>query len=96
VLVIEKFKKYDGQSVLFYVTWYGFGRTWIEMLRSDSLYISDIRVSSLLGFLCFLAGVILMIILSAKARRNRLDDVEYESIYSNNEGALAKQEKGNE
>ena len=96
VLVIEKIKKYDGQSVLFYVTWYGFGRTWIEMLRSDSLYISDIRVSSLLGFLCFLAGVILMIILGAKARRNRLDDVEYESIYSNNENNLVENEKGNE
>ncbi|MBQ4137629.1 MAG: prolipoprotein diacylglyceryl transferase [Clostridia bacterium] len=95
VLVIEKFKKYDGQSVLFYVTWYGFGRAWIEMLRSDSLYISDIRVSSLLGFLCFLAGVILMIILGMKARRKRLDDVEYESIYSNSEESTPI-EKGNE
>ena len=82
LFVVERMKKYDGQSVLFYMTWYGFGRTWIEMLRSDSLYISDIRVSSLLGFLCFLTGVILMIIFGTKARRNRLDSVEYESIYS--------------
>ena len=82
LFVIEKIKKYDGQSVLFYITWYGFGRTWIEMLRSDSLYISDIRVSSLLGFLCFLTGVILMIIFGMKAKRARLDSVEYESIYT--------------
>ena len=82
LFVIERMKKYDGQSVLFYVTWYGFGRTWIEMLRSDSLYISDIRVSSLLGFLCFLTGVILMITLGLKAKRKRLDSAEYKSIYS--------------
>ncbi len=82
VLLIERFKKYDGQSVLFYVTWYGFGRTWIEMLRSDSLYISDIRVSSLLGFLCFLTGVILMLVLGMRAKRARLDSADYESIYS--------------
>ncbi|MBE6605759.1 MAG: prolipoprotein diacylglyceryl transferase [Ruminococcaceae bacterium] len=83
IFVIERFKKYNGQSVLFYVTWYGFGRTWIEMLRSDSLYISDIRVSSLLGFLCFIAGVIFMIIFGLKAKREKLDSVEYQSIYSN-------------
>ncbi len=82
LFVIEKIKKYNGQSVLFYVTWYGFGRTWIEMFRSDSLYISDVRVSSLIGFLCFLAGITLMIIFGLRAKRARLDDVEYESIYS--------------
>ncbi len=84
VFIIEKMKKFDGQSVLFYITWYGFGRTWIEMLRSDSLYLSDIRVSSLLGFLCFVAGVTLMIIFGSKAKRKRLDSIEYTSIYSDN------------
>ena len=84
VFIIEKMKKFDGQSILFYVAWYGFGRTWIEMLRSDSLYISDIRVSSLLGFLCFVAGVTLMIIFGSKAKRKRLDSIEYTSIYSDN------------
>ena len=84
VLIIEKMKKFDSQSILFYMTWYGFGRTWIEMLRSDSLYLSDIRVSSLLGFLCFVAGVTLMIIFGSKAKRKRLDSIEYTSIYSDN------------
>ena len=82
LLVIDKIKKYDGQVILFYITWYGFGRAWIEMLRSDSLYLFDLRVSSLLGFLCFFAGVILMIIFGSKARRKALDSVPYESIYS--------------
>ena len=31
-------RKYDGQIFLSYVLWYGLGRTWIEGLRTDSLY----------------------------------------------------------
>lgn len=33
-----KKRKFDGQCFLFYVFWYGLGRTWIEGLRTDSLY----------------------------------------------------------
>ena len=48
-------KKYDGQYFLFIFAWYGFGRTFIELLRTDSLYLfgTGIRVSSLLGALIF-------------------------------------------
>ena len=31
-------RKFDGQCFLFYFFWYGVGRTWIEGLRTDSLY----------------------------------------------------------
>ena len=87
IFVIDKIKKYDGQAVLFYLTWYGFGRGWIEMLRSDSLYFFDIKISSLVGFLCFIAGVILMAVFGARARRKRLDSAHYDSIYSDNDVA---------
>ena len=48
-------KKYDGQLFLFIFGWYGFGRMFIELLRTDSLYLfgTGIRVSSLLGGLIF-------------------------------------------
>ena len=85
IFIIDKIKKYDGQVILFYLTWYGFGRGWIEMLRSDSLYFFDIKISSLVGFACFVAGVILMSVFSAKEKRRRLDDVHYDSIYSDND-----------
>lgn len=87
VFIVDKIKKYDGQVVLFYLTWYGFGRGWIEMLRSDSLYLFDIKISSLVGFLCFITGVILMSVFSAKERRKRLDGIHYDSIYSDNENS---------
>ena len=31
-------RNYDGQIFLSYVLWYGLGRTWIEGMRTDSLY----------------------------------------------------------
>lgn len=50
--------------MLWYFTWYGIGRAFIETLRTDSLYLgsTDIRVSSLLGALCFVLLMPLIII----------------------------------
>ncbi len=58
ILIFEKKKKYDGEIVLFYLAWYGFGRMWIEGLRTDSLYIGStgIRVSQLVAALCFIGA----------------------------------------
>ena len=54
-------KKFHGQMFLTYMTWYGFGRTLIEGLRADSLYIGTIRVSQLVGLLTFILGAVLLI-----------------------------------
>ncbi len=51
-----KKKKYDGQIVVMYFTWYGFGRMLIEGLRTDSLYVGSFRISQVIGFLCFFFG----------------------------------------
>jgi prolipoprotein diacylglyceryl transferase len=55
-------KKYNGQIILLYATWYGFGRMLIEGLRSDSLYIGAFKVSQLVGLISFVAGAILLIV----------------------------------
>ena len=78
-----KKKKFDGQIVLMYITWYGFGRMFIEGLRTDSLYIFGvIRISQLVGFLCFVIGTILLIVFGIKAKKARLAEVEYENVYN--------------
>lgn len=61
---VRKAKKYDGQMFYFYLVWYGFERTLVEGLRTDSLYIpgADIRVSQLLSSLLFIAGIVMLII----------------------------------
>ncbi len=53
--IFFKKKKFDGEIALYYFAWYGFGRMFIEGLRTDALYIGEtgIRVSQLLGFLLF-------------------------------------------
>lgn len=61
-----KHKKYNGQIVLLYLTWYGFGRAVIEGFRGDSLYIGSLRISQLLAALCFVLGVFLLIVFAVK------------------------------
>ena len=58
-----KKKKFDGQIALYYFAWYGFGRMFIEGLRTDSLYIPNtgIRVSQLIGFLLFAVASALIV-----------------------------------
>ena len=42
-------RKYHGEIIVWYFSWYGLGRTFIELLRTDSLMIGPFRVSSLLS-----------------------------------------------
>jgi len=62
---LSKKRQYDGQIALGYVAWYGLGRTFIEGLRTDSLYVGPFRVSQLLAAVsCFAAvGVLLFMTL---------------------------------
>ena len=54
-----------------YLVWYGLGRTWIEGLRTDSLYLGStgIRVSQLLSILLVVAGAIILIINICKLKK---------------------------
>jgi len=54
-------RRFDGQFFLMYVAWYGFGRMFIEGLRTDSLYLfANIRVSQLLGAVSCAIALILL------------------------------------
>ncbi len=63
-----KKKRYNGQIAMMYLTWYGFGRMFIEQLRTDSLYLFGssypfwyLKISFLVGLVCFLlfGGILL-------------------------------------
>lgn len=64
----RKFQRYHGQVFYLYLVWYGFERTIVEGLRTDSLYLPfqlfgyDIRISQVLSAVLVLAGIILLII----------------------------------
>ncbi len=54
--VFFKKKAFDGEVFLWYITWYGLGRCFIEGLRGDSLYVGTVRISQLVALVCFLVG----------------------------------------
>ena len=58
----SKKRRYDGQIALGYVAWYGLGRTFIEGLRTDSLYLGPFRISQLLAAVTCAAAVIVLVI----------------------------------
>ena len=56
VFIVSKARRFDGENTWFYFLWYGLGRSWIEGLRTDSLYLFNwelfgqrIRVSQALS-----------------------------------------------
>ena len=62
--MFRKGRKFDGQVFLSYAIWYGAGRTVIEGLRTDSLYLfgSGLRISQLVGILSVIGAVVLYVI----------------------------------
>ena len=77
-------RSFDGQCITLYFLLYGIGRTWIEGLRTDSLYIggTDIRVSQALSaVLAFIALVLLIV----NARREH----KPEDLFVNHQAAAA-------
>ncbi|MBQ7715509.1 MAG: prolipoprotein diacylglyceryl transferase [Clostridia bacterium] len=73
IVIFYKKKKFHGQVFLFYMAWYGFGRMFIEGLRTDSLYLRlfglDVRISQVVGFVTFVLGAVLMIVNFVKVKK---------------------------
>lgn len=63
ILVFRKHKKYDGEVIMWYLTGYGFGRFFIEGLRTDQLLLPvvNIPVSQLLSAVLVTVGMVFLI-----------------------------------
>jgi phosphatidylglycerol:prolipoprotein diacylglycerol transferase len=81
ITLLYRKKKFNGQITLMYFAWYGFGRMFIEGLRTDSLYVGDFRISQVVGFVCFVCGSVALIFNLAKAYRKKKDGEEYAPTY---------------
>lgn len=79
----SKKRKFKGQVALMYGAWYGFERTFIEMLRTDSLMLgnSGIRVSSLLSALLCIASVAVLIVMH-KRKTTKEHEKTYLPVFS--------------
>lgn len=62
--VLERYRKFDGQIFFSYMAWYGLGRSWIEGLRTDSLYFfsTGLRVSQVLAILFCISAIMILIV----------------------------------
>lgn len=78
----SKKRKFSGQIILMYCAWYGFGRAFIELLRTDSLMLGQIRVSSLLSFIICIAAVIALVVINNRLKQNI--DGEYTNVFEEN------------
>lgn len=71
LLIVFKKSESIGTTTASYLVWYGVGRTIIEGLRSDSLYIGStgIRVSQLLSVLMVVVGIVILVFNFIKKRK---------------------------
>ena len=79
--IYSKHRKYDGQMLLMYLSWYGAERFVVEGLRTDSLMIGSLRASQALSALIVAASLILQVIMYFKVKR----DPERFVLYCNTE-----------
>ena len=75
--IVYRKKKFNGQIALMYFAWYGFGRMFIEGLRTDSLFIpgTGIRISQMLGLVLFVASVAVLAVGFVFAYKKKLAKV---------------------
>lgn len=94
----KKLRSFDGELALIYVAWYGFGRFFIEQLRTDSLYAGPLKVSQWVGAVTFVAAMVCFIIAKIKTKKSgRLlyvnTDVSRELIESDLKAEQERREK---
>lgn len=64
-------RAYKGQLFIFYLGWYGLGRTWVELLRdpSQNMFLGAIPINLLIAVLCFVGAVAANYVLTKRARK---------------------------
>lgn len=77
---LSRKRRFSGETFLMYCAWYGFGRGFIEILRTDSLMFGNIKVSCLLGFVLCFASVALIAVIRKKTK----PEEEYVSVFAEN------------
>ena len=61
LFIYKKHKKFDGEMGLMYLAGYGFGRFFVEALRSDSLMIGPLKISQIVAILCVVGSIGLIV-----------------------------------
>lgn len=70
LLLIRKYKKFNGEVALWYLFGYGIGRLWIEGLRTDQLHIgaSNIAISQCIAIACIVFAIVMEVIVRKRTK----------------------------
>ena len=80
LVILSRKKKFNGQIFCLYMALYGFGRMFIEGLRTDSLMLGSIRVSQLIGLVFFLVFTAILLLIYLKDRKEKKEARDNEEM----------------
>ena len=96
---LSKKRQFSGEIALCYCVWYGFERSIVENLRTDSLMIGNIRVSVLVSVIICISALVTLIVIRKK-QKAVIADGDYtsmlESAEETAEESLEEKEETNE
>lgn len=80
--LISRHRVFSGEIALGYGIWYGTGRFFIEGLRTDSLYIGNLRVSQLISAVAvIICALLLVFFLVRKKKKEVPKDEDYSPMF---------------
>lgn len=94
--VSKKAYKFSGQLFTMYLMWYGTGRFFIEMLRTDSLMIGALPVSCLVAAIAVIGGFVLFFVFKNREERSPKDLFKEEAEEETDEAEEDGGEEGGE
>ena len=78
--ILSRKRKFSGETALMYCVWYGFGRSIIETMRTDSLMLGNAKVSFLLSLLLCLGAIVALILINKKIK-TKAKQTEYVDMF---------------
>lgn len=90
---LSKKRKFRGQIFLTYGVWYGFGRFFIEMLRTDSLTVGKIRISVLVSALAVVICAAFLIVKLYRLRQKETHSLAAPKLVADEEGTEVPDEE---
>ncbi len=83
ILIIRRFKFTKvGQPFAFYLMWYGAGRFFMEMMRTDALMLGGFKMAQIVSVIMVLVGLAIIMITSRKGR--------YEDLYDQDDNQVVR------
>jgi phosphatidylglycerol:prolipoprotein diacylglycerol transferase len=72
MIMLYRFKRFDGQVLFSYMILYSLGRFFIEGMRTDSLMIGNtLRVAQLVSLSLIVLGIVLMIVFAVRSKQSK-------------------------